>query len=155
MGKKRVTSFSAGTENQPLVCNKQTFPPGNKFRWCKNMLKPPLDVSINFSQIKNGFACLFWPPHPNIKKCKNKQEEGNLALLMACRTYIPNPVSEWWFVNESAFPSIHLFVSKQAVTHRAGTSCLPVPLTSPFGEPLVLSARSSPQDKHWHGQLQS
>lgn len=99
-------------------------------------------------------AC-FWPPHPNKKKSKNKQEGENQALLMACRTYIPNPVSEWWFVNESAFPSIHLFVSKQAVTHRAGTSCLPVPLTSSFGEPPVLSARSSPQDKHWHGQLQS
>lgn len=28
--------------------------------------------------------------------------------------------------------SIHLFVSKQAVNHRAGTSCLPVPLTSPL-----------------------
>lgn len=69
--------------------------------------------------------------------------------------YIPNPVSEWWFVTESAFPSIHLFVSKQAVTHRAGTSCLPVPFDLLFGEPLVLSAPRSPEDKHWHGQLQS
>lgn len=83
------------------------------------------------------------------------QTGEEVSTVMPRSIYIPNPVAEWWFVTESAFPSIHLFVSKQAVSHRAGTSCLPVPFDLPFGEPLVLSAPGSPEDKHWHGQLQS
>ena len=42
-------------------------------------------------------------------------------------------------------PGIHLFVSKQPVDHRAGTSCLPVPLTSSLESHRCWVLRAAPR----------